>query len=105
MDREYGMTSGYTSEDGSATGDVGYSIKDIGFSVPFGLAANNVAGIAAKIKTGTKTMELQFFGTGRSQRGAQTPELYGKPQRQALAELAKATEEEFTTHASGGVMG
>ncbi len=105
MDREYGMTSGYTSEDGSATGDVGYSIKDIGFSVPFGLAANNVSGVAAKIKTGARSMELQFFGTGRSQRGAQTPELYGKPQRQALAELAKATEVEFTTHASGGVMG
>ncbi len=105
MDREYGMTSGYTSEEGSTTGDVGYNIKDIGFSVPLGLAANNVSGIAAKIKTGTKTMELQFFGAGRSQRGAQTPELYGKPQRQALAELAKATEVEFTTHASGGVMG
>lgn len=101
MDRGYGVST----EADNSTSDVGFGVADVGFSVPFGIAAANVQGVASKIHTGTRVMELQFPGAGRSQRGAQTPELYGKLQRQALEEMSRSTGVEFTTHASFGVMG
>jgi sugar phosphate isomerase/epimerase len=101
MDRDYGHSS--TSD--NSTSDVGVGIKDIGMSVPMGIAAPNVQGIAAKIRTGARKFEIQFPGAGRTQRGAQTPGVYGKLQRQALEELQRANKVDFTTHASFGVMG
>ena len=102
MDRDYGES--HIAD--NSTNDAGITpIRDIGFSVPFGIAAPNVQGIAAKIRTGTRIMELQFPGAGRSQRNAQTPEVYGKLQRQALEELGRANKVDFTTHASFSVMG
>src|SRR3989344_2154494 len=102
MDRDYGES--HIAD--NSTNDAGITpIRDIGFSVPFGIAAPNVQGIAAKIRTGTRIMELQFPGAGRSQRNAQTPEVYGKLQRQALEELGRVNKVDFTTHASFSVMG
>ena len=102
MDRDYGEAH----VDDTGTNDVGIApIRDVGFSVPFGIAAANVAGVAAKIRTGTRIIELQFPGAGRAQRNAQTPEVYGKVQRQALEELSRANNVDFTTHASFSVMG
>ena len=102
MDREYGDAH---IEDNS-TNDIGIApIRDIGFSVPLGIAAPNVQGVAAKIRTGTRLMEIQFPGAGRAQRNAQTPGVYGKLQRQALEELGRANNVNFTTHASFSVMG
>ena len=87
MDREYGAAR---IED-TSTNDIGVApIRDIGFSVPLGIAAPNVQGVAAKIRTGTRIMELQFPGAGRAQRGAQTPGIYGHLQRQALEEISRA---------------
>ncbi len=102
MDRDYGEAH----VDDTGTNDVGIApIRDVGFSVPFGIAAANVQGVAAKIRTGTRIIELQFPGAGRAQRNAQTPEVYGKVQRQALEELSRANNVDFTTHASFSVMG
>lgn len=102
MDREYGASH---VED-TGTNDVGIApIREIGFSIPFGIAAQNVQGVAAKIHTGARLIELQFPGAGRAQRGAQTPGVYGHLQRQALEELSRASNVEFTTHASFSVMG
>src|SRR3989344_935084 len=102
MDRDYGES--HIAD--NSTNDAGITpIRDIGFSVPFGIATPNVQGIAAKIRTGTRIMELQFPGAGRAQRGAQTPGVYGQLQRQALEELSRANKVDFTTHASFSVMG
>jgi len=102
MDRDYGEGHVYDS----STNDVGISpIRDIGMSVPFGIAAQNVQGVAAKIRTGARIIELQFPGAGRSNRQSQTPEMYGKLQREALEELSRANNVDFTTHASFGVFG
>jgi tetratricopeptide (TPR) repeat protein len=102
MDRGYGAPS--LSD--TATNDVGIApIRDIGFSVPFGIAAGNVQGVAAKIRTGTRIMELQFSGAGKGNRQSQTPGLYGKLQRQALEELGRINKVDFTTHATWNVMG
>ncbi|HCX24290.1 MAG TPA: hypothetical protein DHN29_20375 [Cytophagales bacterium] len=101
MDRGYGESS--TAD--NSTNDVGIGAKDIGFSVPFGIAAANVPGVASKIRTGTSVIELQFPGAGKAQRGAQTPGIYGKLQRQALEEMSRSTGVDFTTHASFSVMG
>jgi hypothetical protein len=102
MDRDYGESR---VED-SSTNDVGIApIRDIGFSVPLGIAAPNVQGVAAKIRTGTRRIELQFPGAGRAQRGAQTPGIYGEMQRTALEELGRANKVDFSTHASFSVMG
>lgn len=101
MDRNYGKST----EDDNSTNDVTLGVEDIGQSVPMGIAAQNVQGIGAKIKAGAGSLEIQFPGTVRGQRGAHTPGMYGKDQRTALRELAEVNEVKLTTHASFGIMG
>lgn len=96
MDREYNT---------KVVEDIGVGIKDIGMSVPLGIAAADVQGIAATIRQGVGNIEIQFPGTGRGQRQAQTPEMYGKDQREAIRELMKANEIGLTTHATWGIPG
>src|SRR3989344_4868993 len=106
MDRGYNSGYGESRTGDTGTNDVGIApIRDIGFSVPFGIAAANVAGIAAKIRTGARLIELQWPGAGKGQRNAQTPEMYGKTQRIVLEELSRINKVDFTTHASFNVMG
>ena len=80
-------------------------IKDIGMSVPMGISASNVAGIYSKIRMGTGNIEIQFPGYRTGNRNAQTPEMLGEDQRQAIRELSLANEVKFTTHASFQLMG
>jgi len=80
-------------------------IKDIGMSVPMGISASNVAGIYSKIRMGAGNIEIQFPGYRSGQRNAQTPEMFGEDQRQAIRELSMANEVKFTTHASFQLMG
>ena len=101
MDRDYGKS---TVSDNS-TNDVGIGVQDIGMSVPMGIAAQNVQGIGAKIKSGAGALEIQFPGTVRGQRGAHTPGMYGEDQRAAMRELAEVNEVNLTTHAAFGIMG
>jgi hypothetical protein len=101
MDRQYGKPS----VDDTSTNDVGIGVQDIGQSVPMGIAAANVQGIAAKLRAGAGAVEIGFPGAVRGQRQAQTPGMYGKDQRQALRELAEIAEIKLTTHASYGIMG
>ena len=85
--------------------DVELGIQDIGMSVPMGISASNVAGIYSKIRMGAGKLEIQFPGYKIGNRQAQTPEMYGEDQRQALRELQLANEVRFNTHASFGLMG
>ena len=101
MDRDYGRPA----VDDTSTNDVGVGVKDIGMSVPMGIAAANVQGVAAKIRQGAGSLEIGFPGVVRGQRGAHTPGMYGEDQRQALRELAKIAEVNLTTHAAYGIMG
>ena len=80
-------------------------IKDIGMSVPMGISASNVAGIYSKIRMGAGNIEIQFPGYRMGNRNAQTPEMLGEDQRQAIRELSLANEVKFTTHASFQLMG
>lgn len=80
-------------------------VKDIGMSVPLGISAANVEGVAAKLRSGVVNLELGMAGTMHGNRQAQTPEMYGKDQRQALREVAKVNKVTFTTHAAYGIMG
>src|SRR3989338_4810657 len=80
-------------------------IKDIGMSVPMGISAANVAGIYSKIRMGAGNIEIQFPGYMMGSRNAQTPEMLGEDQRQAIRELSMANEVKFTTHASFQLMG
>ena len=80
-------------------------IKDIGMSVPMGISAANVAGIYSKIRMGAGNIEIQFPGYRTGSRNAQTPEMLGEDQRQAIRELSLANEVKFTTHASFQLMG
>ncbi len=80
-------------------------IKDIGMSVPMGISAANVAGIYSKIRMGAGNIEIQFPGYRMGNRNAQTPEMLGEDQRQAIRELSMANEVKFTTHASFQLMG
>lgn len=81
------------------------SVKDIGMSVPMGISAQNVAGIYSKIRMGVGSIEIGFPGAYGGQRQAQTPEMYGEDQRQAIRELANINEIRLTTHAAYNVMG
>ncbi|MBI2652281.1 sugar phosphate isomerase/epimerase [Candidatus Woesearchaeota archaeon] len=80
-------------------------VKDIGMSVPMGISAANVAGIYSKIRMGAGNIEIQFPGYRTGSRNAQTPEMLGEDQRQAIRELSMANEVKFTTHASFQLMG
>lgn len=96
MDREYHT---------EPQNDLGLSVKDIGMSVPMGIAAGDVSGIAAHIRQGVGNIEIQFPGAGTGQRQQQTPEMYGRDQRQAIRELMKASEVGLTTHATWAIPG
>ncbi len=89
------------------TDSPGFSIKDIGLSVPMGIAAQNVAGLYSKIRMGVGSIEIQFPQAGGSQRNAQTPGVYGEDQRQAIREMANINEIKLTTHSAFtmGMMG
>src|SRR3989338_2592338 len=109
MDRSY-EEHGHSHHHGpvaaaqKATGDVGLSMGDFGFS--FGLGpVPNVQAIAAKVRPGSKTVELVFTGAGKGSGQSQTPEYYGKKQRQALREITKANRVDFTTHSTVGIAG
>ncbi|MBI5390409.1 sugar phosphate isomerase/epimerase [Candidatus Woesearchaeota archaeon] len=84
---------------------LGVGVKDIGMSVPLGIAAGNVEGVAAKLRSGIVNIEIGFPTRGRGNRQAQTPELYSKEQRQALKEIKQAMDVNFTTHAAYNVWG
>jgi sugar phosphate isomerase/epimerase len=101
MDRNYGKPS----VDDTSTNDVGIGVQDIGQSVPMGIAATNVQGVAAKMRAGAGAIEIGFPGAVRGQRQAQTPGMFGRDQRQAMRELAEIAEVKLTTHASYGIMG
>jgi sugar phosphate isomerase/epimerase len=101
MDRDYGKPT----VDDSSTNDVGIGVQDIGWGLPMGIGAQNIQGIAAKIREGAGNIEIQFAGTVTGQRQAQTPGMYGKEQREAMRELAEINEINLTTHAGFGIMG
>ena len=100
MDRDYGVSSVADN----STNDVGVGVKDIGMSLALG-PTPNIPSIQGKIRTGTKTFELTFMGAGKGTERGHSPEMYGKLQRQALEELSRANQIDFTTHASVGIMG
>ena len=102
MDREYAESN--PSPANQSTNDVGVGIGDIGDSIGLG-PIPNIQAIAAKMRSGVKTAELVFMGAGKGSGQAHTPEYYGKLQRQALREIQKSNEMNFTTHATVGVMG
>ena len=101
MDREYSKTTVNEVD----TNDVGIGVQDIGQSVPMGIAAQNVAGVGAKIRAGAGNLEIGFAGVGRGGRQGQTPGMYGKEQRRAFREMAEVNEVNLTTHAAYGIMG
>ncbi|NOZ80775.1 MAG: hypothetical protein GXP63_03820, partial [DPANN group archaeon] len=115
MDRNFDSTSPLGVDEGpmplndppesSSVGPEGLGIKDIGMSVPMGIAAANVEGVQAKIRAGAQQLEIQFAGAGSGNRQSQTPGMYGEDQRQALREVSKINEVGFTTHASFSIMG
>jgi len=100
MDRAYDKPS--PSE--NSTNDVGVSIGDLGMSMALG-PVPNIPTVAARMRGGAKTVELGFMGAGKGSGQGHTPEMYGELQRQALREMQKANEYNFTTHATVGVMG
>lgn len=101
MDRDYGKPA----EAEETTNDAGLGVQDIGWGLPMGIGAQNIQGIAAKIREGVGNIEIQFAGAGPGNRQSQTPEMYGKEQRQAIRELAEINEVNLTTHSSFGIMG
>ncbi len=100
MDRDYGKSSIADT----STSEVGVGVKDIGMSLGLG-PAPNIPSIQGKIRTGARSFELAFMGAGKGTERGHTPGMYGKLQRQALEELSRANQVNFTTHASVGVMG
>ncbi len=114
MDRGYGATHDHSDGDGhhhggsmgvgTSTGDLGLGIGDLGFSFSLG-PVPNVQAIAAKIRPGSKKIELAFTGTGKGTGQSQTPEYYGQKQRQALKEISTANRVDFSTHSTVGIAG
>jgi len=99
MDREYNPSAGRENTD-----DVGVGIGDIGTSLALG-PIPNIPSLGAKLRSGVKVGEIGFMGAGKGSGQGHTPEMYGEIQRQALREMQKANEVQFTTHATVGVYG
>jgi sugar phosphate isomerase/epimerase len=93
---------GFPSSDNA--GNVGITIGDLGMSLAMG-PVPNVAAVGAKLRGGTKVMEIGFFGMGKGSGQGHTPEMYGEKQRTALVEIGRANKVDFTTHTSVGVYG
>ncbi len=100
MDREYGIAPTKPKD----TNDVGVDIGDIGTTLALG-PIPNIPTVGAKLRTGTKVGEIVFMGAHKGSPQGHTPEMYGEIQRQALREMQKANEVNFTTHATVGVYG
>ncbi|PIN88045.1 hypothetical protein COV12_00625 [Candidatus Woesearchaeota archaeon CG10_big_fil_rev_8_21_14_0_10_32_24] len=90
--------------DATATKDIGIGMGDLGISMGLG-PIPNVHAINAKLRPGSKKVELVFTGFQKGSGQGQTPGQYGFKQRQALVELGKANKVDFTTHSTVGVMG
>ena len=107
MDREYGQ-HGHNHQHGSpaagSTNDVGMGLADFGMSLALG-PVPNVSLVKSKLHAGTKKLEFVFTGMHKGGGSQQTPEQYGKKQREALAEIGRANKVDFTTHATVGVYG
>lgn len=101
MDRNYGSPS--VEED--TTNDVGVGVENIGESVVMGIGAQNLQALSSKTRSGIKSMEVTFSGTGGGSGQAQTPDQYGAEKRRAIREMAEINEMDITTHASFNVMG
>lgn len=106
MDREYtsNVDSSTTTTPEQQTNDIGINAGDLGMSLGLG-PVPNVPAVQAKMRAGSKKMELDFMGFGKGSGQGHTPGMYGKKQRQALRESAKANRVDFTTHSSVGVFG
>jgi hypothetical protein len=107
MDREYGHTDiahAQGSPAANSTNDVNIPIGEIGMSLGLG-PVPNVQAVGAKLRAGTKTVELVFMGSGKGSGQGHTPGMYGLKQRAALVEMGKANQIDYTTHSTVGVFG
>ncbi|MBT4605257.1 hypothetical protein HOC01_06470 [archaeon] len=115
MDREGASGHGHSAGGGhhdcghdhgspKSTGDVGVTAGDFGTSFGLGPVPNLPAAMS-KIHSGQKTLELSFFGMGKGNGQGHTAGMYGKKQRQALREKARANRVDWTLHTSVGVSG
>jgi sugar phosphate isomerase/epimerase len=93
-----------TSPAEQGTNDVGVKAGDFGISVGLG-PVPNVGAIKSKLYAGSKKMEFVFTGAQKGSGQGQTPEQYGLKQRQALTEIGKVNQVDFTTHSTVGIMG
>lgn len=107
MEREFDHHDhghGFAPSQEKATNDAGVSIGDLGMSLAMG-PVPNVQALGARLRGGTKTLEIGFFGMGKGSGQGHTPEMYGVKQRKALEEIGKANKVDFTTHTTVGVYG
>lgn len=103
LDRSY--HAGDEFGENTATNDLGVGIGDIGMSVPLGISAGNVQGVAVKMREGASNLEIAFPGAVQGNRQSQTPGMYGKDTREAMRELAKINEVRLSTHSAYNIMG
>jgi sugar phosphate isomerase/epimerase len=99
---------GHDHGSGGATSDLGIKAGDFGTSFLMGLGStSSIPGILAQIRTGAKTIELGLGNRpgAKGGQGGHSAGMYGKKQRQALREGAKANRVDFTLHTSVGVAG
>lgn len=78
----------------------GLEIKNIGTSAGYGKDA--LQDMKASVLEGASRIEIGFTGAekGLREQGSTTPEAYGKEEREAMRELAKANEVTMQTHAT-----
>lgn len=81
----------------------GLSPSAIGISAP--PMQDQLQALKAKIFQGAARVELGFTGAGKGslQRGATTPEMYGKDEREDIRQLAEMNKVKLSTHATVGL--
>ena len=82
------------------SGDYVSSMSNIGVGTR--ASGDMLQELKAKIMKGASAVELGFMGRGKGAKsqGNTTPESYGKPEREAMRDLAKVNKVRLTTHAT-----
>ncbi len=76
-------------------------ISDMG--IPTAPFKDQVEELKRRIFQGVKKVELGFMGAGKGNQQSPTPEMYGKPHREVIKQLAKLNKVKLSTHTTVAV--
>ncbi len=100
LDKESYVPSSF-SQSGSSVEEPLVKISDMG--IPTAPFKDQIEELKRRIFQGVKKVELGFMGAGKGSQQNPTPEMYGKPHREVIRQLAKLNKVKLSTHTTVAV--